>query len=187
MPKPYSQFAARIRVPSSFLLSAIYLIFAQPTRELLIAGAAVAFVGLSLRATSAGYLEKNQKLATSGPYLYTRNPLYLGSLLAGIGFSIAGGRWWFFLLLGFLEVAVYWPVIRREEAHLRKLFPEEFDVYARSVPVLLPRLLPNKKTQAMREYFRWDLYWRNREYQALLAYIVIIISLLVKSFFAGRA
>ncbi len=91
MPKSYSQFAARIRVPSNFLLSAVYLIFAQPTRGLLIAGAVVAFAGLLLRATSTGYLEKNQRLATSGPYLYTRNPLYLGSLLAGIGFSIAGG------------------------------------------------------------------------------------------------
>ncbi len=185
MPKSYSQFAARIRVPSGFFLGAVYLIFAQPTRELLMAGAAVAFTGLLLRATSAGYLEKNQKLATTGPYLYTRNPLYLGSLLAGVGFSIAGGRWWFFLLLGFLEVAVYWPVIRQEEAHLRKLFPEEFDVYARSVPVLLPRLLTNKKNQATREYFRLDLYWRNREYQAFLAYLVIIIILLVKSFFTG--
>ncbi len=187
MLKSYSQFAARIRVPSNFLLSAIYLIFAQPTRGLLIAGAVVAFAGLLLRATSTGYLEKNQRLATSGPYLYTRNPLYLGSLLAGIGFSIAGGRWWFFLLLGFLEVAVYWPVIRREEAHLRKLFPEEFDVYVRSVPVLLPRLFPNKKPRTPREYFRWDLYWRNREYQALLAYIVIMLFLLVKSFLTGGA
>lgn len=187
MPKSYSQVAARIRVPSNFLLSAIYLIFAQPTRELLVAGAAVAFAGLLLRATSTGYLEKNQKLATSGPYLYTRNPLYLGSLLAGIGFSIAGGRWWFFLLLGFLEVAVYWPVIRQEEAHLRKLFPEEFEVYVRSVPVLLPRLFPNKKPRAAREYFRWDLYWRNREHQAFLAYIVIMIFLLVKSFLTRGA
>ncbi len=185
MPKSYSQFAARIRVPSNFLLSAVYLIFAQPTRELLAAGAAVAFAGLLLRASSTGYLEKNQRLATSGPYLHTRNPLYLGSLLAGIGFSIAGGRWWFFLLLAFLEVAVYWPVIRQEEAHLRKLFPEEFDTYVRAVPVLLPRLLTNKKKQAMREYFRWDLYWRNREYQAFLAYIVIMIFLLVKIFLMG--
>lgn len=185
MPKSYSQFAARIRVPSGFFLGGIYLIFAQPTRELLIAGAAVAFAGLLLRAASAGFLEKNQKLAASGPYRYLRNPLYLGSLLAGLGFAIAGGRWWFFLLLGFVEAAVYWPVIRQEEAHLRKLFPGEFDVYARSVPMLLPRLLPHRKIQAPRGCFRWDLYWRNREYQALLAYIVIILFLLVKSFLTG--
>ncbi|MCH8267175.1 MAG: isoprenylcysteine carboxylmethyltransferase family protein, partial [Acidobacteria bacterium] len=81
MPKSYSQVAARIRVPSNFLLSAIYLIFAQPTRELLVAGAAVAFAGLLLRATITGYLEKNQQLATSRLYPYTRNPLYFRSPL----------------------------------------------------------------------------------------------------------
>ena len=124
------------------------------------------FRGPFVASNQRGLPGEESKTSYQRAYLYTRNPLYLGSLLAGIGFSIAGGRWWFFLLLGFLEVAVYWPVIRREEAHLRKLFPEEFDVYARSVPVLLPRLLPNKKLQATRECFRWDLYWRNREYQA---------------------
>ena len=182
MPKSYSHFAARIRVPAGFLLGAIYLTFAQPTWERVLAGAAVAFAGILLRAISAGYLQKNQKLATSGPYRYTRNPLYLGSLLAGVGFSIAGGRWWFFLLLGILEAGVYWPVIRQEEAHLRKLFSHEFEVYSRSVPVLFPHLFSSRKLQAPRECFRWNLYRRNREYQAFLAYIAILFFLFMKGF-----
>ena len=73
-------------------------------------------------------------------------------------------------------------MIRQEEAHLRKLFSEQFEVYSRSVPFFFPRLFPSRKIHASRGYFRWDLYWRNREYEAFLAYIGIIFFLLMKSF-----
>ena len=185
MSRPYSELAARIRVPAGFLLGLVYLVFTQPAQGRLLRGAAVAFVGLLLRAASTGYLEKDRKLATSGPYAYTRNPLYLGTALSGVGFCIAGGHWWFFLLLGIFLAGVYWPVIRQEEAHLSKLFPKEFDAYVRSVPMLLPRLLPSRKKPAAAERFCWELYWRNREYQAFLAYIVIILSLLIKMSLTG--
>ncbi len=179
---PYSEFAARIRVPSGLLLGVIYIIFAQPTPERLLWGSTVALAGLFLRAAGAGHLAKNRILATSGPYAYTRHPLYLGSALAGVGFCVAGGRWWFFLLLGVFLAAVYWPVIRKEENHLSKLFPEEFSAYARSVPFfLLPR--PAKPAgQTASNRFSWRLYWKNREYQAFLAYVVIVLVLLGKMF-----
>ena len=186
MANSYSELAARIRVPVGFLLAAVYMLWAQPTARRLLGGAALAFAGLLLRAAGAGHLAKNQKLATSGPYAYTRNPLYLGSALAGVGFCVAGGRWWFFLLLGIFLAAVYWPVIRREEAHLRRLFPEEFAAYARSVPILFPRLLPKGKIQTAPGGFDWKLYWRNREYQAFWAYVAIVLFLLGKMLLARR-
>src|SRR3990167_2320487 len=111
----YSKLAARIRVPAGLLVGAVYLVFAEPTARSLLAGASVALAGLLLRAISSGYVAKNQRLATGGPYAYTRHPLYLGSAVAGVGFCIAGGRWWFFLLLGIILAGIYWPVIRRGE------------------------------------------------------------------------
>ena len=168
-----------------FTLAAVYLLFARPTVSGLFWGAVVALAGVALRAWSAGYLAKNRRLATAGPYAYTRNPLYLGSAIAGIGFCIAGGRWWFFLLLGTFLTAVYWPVIRREEAYLRELFAHEFDAYARSVPVLLPRLSRPAHPRDPLPRFDWQLYRQNRESEALLAYGIILLLLFGKMIFLG--
>jgi protein-S-isoprenylcysteine O-methyltransferase Ste14 len=181
----YSQVVARKRVPAGFLLAAIYLLFARPTPGGLAWGAMVALAGLLLRAASAGHLEKNKSLATSGPYAHTRNPLYLGSALAGIGFSIAGGQWWFLVLLAIFFGGVYWPVMRNEEAHLRQLFGKDFDAYARAVPLLWPRLRPWRAAGASQKGFDWKLYRSNREYEALLAFLVIVLALWGKMLWLG--
>ena len=103
--------------------------------------------------------------------------LWWGSAVAGAGFCIAGGQGWFFLLLGALLAGVYWPVLRSEQAHLSRVFPEEYPSYARAVPLLLPRLRAWREPGAERERFTWSRYRRNREYEALLAYAAIIVIL----------
>jgi len=186
MPSHYADWAARIRVPSGFLLAAVYLFFSQPTPARLVWGGGLGLAGLLLRAVSTGFLAKNQRLTTGGPYAHTRNPLYLGSALAGVGFCVAGGRWWFLVLLAVFLTAVYLPVIRREEEHLRKLFPEEFPAYVRGVPMLLPRLSAPAGLAPVPRTFDAKLYWKNREYQALFAYISIILFLIGKMYWTGR-
>jgi len=180
MSKSYSELAARARVPLNLLLAAIYIVFAQPTAQRLLCGALIALLGLLLRAWGAGHLAKNQALATTGPYSYTRHPLYLGSTLAGVGYCIAGGRWWFFVLLALFLSAVYWPVIRREQMHLGKLFPEEYARYAGAVPLLVPRLTAWDGSPGAPRRFSGKLYWKNREYEAFLAYLGIVSVLLIK-------
>jgi len=181
----YAELASRIRVPAGFVLGAIYLIFSQPTPARLFWGGAVALAGILLRAASAGFLRKNQSLATGGPYAHTRNPLYLGTALAGTGFCIAGGRLWFFLLLAAFLAAVYWPVLQKEEAHLRKIFPE-YEAYARAVPAVIPRLLPWRGAGAPPNSFDVRQYLRNREYEALLAYAAILLALWAKMTWLAR-
>jgi protein-S-isoprenylcysteine O-methyltransferase Ste14 len=88
--------------------------------------------GLLIRALASGHVRKNEALATSGPYAYTRNPLYLGSLLMGVGFAIAARSWWVGVILVVMFLAIYLPVIRDEENYLRQKFPE-FEEYARRV------------------------------------------------------
>ena len=178
-PKTYAEWAARIRVRGGIFLAAVYLVWAQPTPGRLALGAAIALVGLLLRAWSAGCLEKDQRLATGGPYAYTRNPLYLGSALAAFGFAIAGGRWWFLLLLFTFFAAVYWPVMRKEQARLGRLFPEEFPAYAQAVPMFWPRLRP-WGGGASPGRFAWARYRRNREYRALFGSLVIVLFLWVR-------
>src|SRR5689334_6463908 len=118
----YSQWVSRIRVPAGFLFAAIYLIAAEPSPRILFIGCAVALIGLMIRAYAAGVIEKNARLAVSGPYAYTRNPLYLGSAIAALGISIASGKWWLFVLAAAFFGSVYMPVIRREQVRMRELF-----------------------------------------------------------------
>lgn len=178
--KRYAEFAARARVPAGFLVLALYAVFSAPAPGTFMAGVLTALAGIALRAWAAGHLAKNERLAVSGPYAYTRNPLYLGSALVAAGFAVAGGSWWLALLLAVYFIAFFLPVVIEEESHLSKLFPE-FQGYAAAVPRFGPRLLPARV--AAREEgarFRWALYLRNQEYNALLGYLFGVALLIWK-------
>jgi protein-S-isoprenylcysteine O-methyltransferase Ste14 len=177
MNKGYAVWGARWRVPLGFALGAAYLVSSQPTWVLLAAGGGVAFAGLVVRAWAAGYLAKNQSLATTGPYAYTRNPLYLGSALIGLGFALAGGSWALGPVFLVFFLAVYWPVMRREEDFLRREFGEAYDRYAKDVPLFFPRV---GKGLGGGEKFRWERYRRNREYEAAFGYVAGTLFLALK-------
>ena len=165
-PKPYADIVAKLRVPSGFVLVVAFAWLAAPTRESLAIGVPVSLAGLLLRAWAAGYLAKNQRLATAGPYAFVRNPLYVGTLLVAAGLVIATRRVELALLFAGVFLLVYLPVIQNEEQHLRKLFPE-YASYAERVPALIPYRAPI----AGQGEFRPELYVRNQEYQALLGYL----------------
>lgn len=141
-------------------------------------GAIVVAVGLWLRALASGHVRKNEALAISGPYAYTRNPLYLGSILIASGFAVAAHNWWVGVLFVIMLLAIYLPVIRSEEEFLRGKFPE-FEAYARAVPRLLPRLTADH-TMDKRSEFSKALYWQHREYNALLGALGMMAALAVK-------
>jgi protein-S-isoprenylcysteine O-methyltransferase Ste14 len=164
-PKPYADLVARLRVTCGFVLVAAFAWFSQPDVKSLALGLAVSVLGLLLRAWATGHVEKDIKLAESGPYTYVRNPLYLGTLVVAAGFAIASRQWPLAVLFAVVFLLIYLPAIELEEQHLRKLFPS-FAAYAERVPGLWPTLAPVKRS----ERFRWDLYVRNREYQALIGF-----------------
>lgn len=176
----YSERVARWRVPLGFGLAVAYLVFAQPTLRLLEAGSAVSLAGLGLRGWAAGHLDKNQSLTTTGPYASTRNPLYLGSLLLGLGFALAGGSWPLAAAFVCLFAFVYWPVIRREESSLRAKFGAAYEGYAADVPLLLPLRWPRRVTLDSPRRFAWQQYKKNREYEAGIGYVLGILFLALK-------
>lgn len=181
MSRNFSAWAARWRVPLGFALGVAYLIFCQPTLRLMLYGGAMALAGLALRGYAAGHLDKNQQLASSGPYRYTRNPLYLGSFLMGAGFALAGGRWELGLAFLAFFAVIYLPVMRREEAELRALFGETFEQYARAVPLFLPM---GRRAPPSGGRFALQRYLRNREYQAALGFAAGMAFLFVKAMLA---
>jgi protein-S-isoprenylcysteine O-methyltransferase Ste14 len=175
----YPQWASRIRVPAGFLVAAIYLIAAEPRPETLLIGCSVASIGLIVRASAAGIIDKNARLAVNGPYAHTRNPLYLGSEIAALGLSIAAGKWWLLLLQAAFFAAVYIPVMQREQARMMELFGGQYKEYSAAVPLLLPRLTAWQQSPASNK-FSWQRYWRNHEYRAASAFIIITGILIAK-------
>jgi protein-S-isoprenylcysteine O-methyltransferase Ste14 len=175
-PKPYADAVARLRVPSGFLLVAAFAWFARPSLASLAWGLPVSFAGIALRAWAAGHLAKNRQLADSGPYAYTRNPLYLGTLLVALGLAVACRSAGLAVLFTAVFLLVYLPVIQNEQQHLRRLFPE-YAAYAARVPLLLPR--PTRVRGAAR--FRAALYVKNQEYQAAAGFLAGVAYLLWKA------
>jgi len=180
----WSRVARRIRVPLGFLFAVLYFWLARPTWRFIALGAMLIVPGLLMRALASGHVRKNEALATSGPYAYTRNPLYVGSLLIGIGFAVASRSWWVGVVLGVMFFAIYVPVIQGEEKFLRQKFPD-FEEYARRVPRLLPRITPYRSGDDGGG-FSLDLYLKHREWNALLGAVAMMAGLIGKAMLFPR-
>jgi protein-S-isoprenylcysteine O-methyltransferase Ste14 len=174
-PKPYADQVAKLRVPAGFLMVAAFAAFSYPTGGSIAIGLPVSLAGLALRAWAAGHLAKNQRLAVSGPYAFTRNPLYLGTLITALGLAVAGHSFGLAVLFGVLFAFVYLPAIELEEQHLNEILPG-YPEFAARVPLLLPRWTPDLGPDS----FSAALYIKNREYQALLGWLAGVVWLTVK-------
>ena len=179
VPTPYADRVARLRVPGGFVLVAAFAWFSRPTLPSLAWSFPVSLAGLLLRGWAAGCLAKDRDLATAGPYAYTRNPLYLGTLLAAAGLATASRRASLAALFAAVFALIYLPVIQLEEQHLRKLFPE-YANYAAAVPALWPRF-PGGSQRQPQAGFQWRQYRRNREYQAAAGFAAGMLFLLWKA------
>ena len=163
------QRVARLRVTLGFFASVGALWLAHPTARTLAAGAAVALAGEAMRVWAAGHLEKGREVTTSGPYAFTRHPLYLGSTLIGIGFAIGSASW----VVGAL-VAAYFGLtltaaIRTEEAHLTEKFGPAYPDYRKG------------RSAGERRHFSLTRAMRNREYRAVTGLAIVLGVLLWKA------
>lgn len=176
----------QIRRASAWLLVVPFLVWSEPSFATLQIGLVLSLFGLGVRAWSAGVIDKDARLATTGPYALARHPLYLGSLLLGLGVTIAGGRWvWPPVFLAYFAV-VYGATIRREERLLREHFPAAFDAYAERTPAIVPRprLPPVRRAEPFpgeARRFAWARYLRNREWEAALGTLAAYSALAAKA------
>ena len=175
----WSRIATRLRVPLGFVFAAAYLWFAHPAWAWIAAGSAFVAAGLAVRAAASGHIRKNRELTTTGPYAYTRNPLYAGSVLIAIGFAVAARNPWIALAAGVMFIAIYLPVIRAEEGYLRSVFPD-YAHYAAHVPRFFPRLTPYRTEPTGAGGYSRELYLKHREHHAALGSVLMMGALILK-------
>jgi protein-S-isoprenylcysteine O-methyltransferase Ste14 len=160
---------ARLRVTIGFVSSVFAVWLARPTARSLAAGAAVAIAGEAVRVWAAGHLEKGREVTSSGPYAFTRHPLYFGSTLIGIGLAIASASAVVSaLVLSYLAITLT-AAIRTEEAHLTEKFGEAYPAYR------------DGTAEGERRRFSATRAIRNREYRAVLGLLLVLAMLAWKA------
>jgi protein-S-isoprenylcysteine O-methyltransferase Ste14 len=180
----------RWRVRLGYPLAIVFWLLAAPTPQSIMVGAIIAAVGLFIRGAAAGFLRKDQELATTGPYARTRNPLYLGSAFLAAGFVIAGRSWWAALLVAAYFGVFYSAVMRNEEQDLRARFGASFNKYAARVPLFFPFWFGSRYAASgagnREEHFSWVQYQSNREYRALLGMLAGLAALGLRMWVRAR-
>jgi len=182
MSKDYRKTLQRIRVTCGYIFAIVFLVFCRPSAVSLSIGLPIAILGLLIRAWACGHLRKQKELDTSGPYAFTRNPLYLGSFLITIGFGVASGVWWLALIAVVFFLSIYLPVINVETSELEKVIGEPYIEYGRHVPRFLPRLMPWKKSD---KAFDFQLYLKNGEYMAAIGVLAAALALIAIAYYQG--
>ena len=180
-------FFARWRVRIGYLLAIVALYLSRPVPRSILIGACIGAIGLAVRAYAAGYLHKQAILTTTGPYAFTRNPLYFGSSILALGAAIAMNSWPSAILLLAYFALVYTFVMRREELELRRHHGAAFDAYAQSVPLFFPRFTPARQssissldpTLTAAGAFSWSQFRRNHEHQAALGFLLLLLVLVI--------
>ena len=175
---------SRIRVRTGSLAAVAAVLLATPNWTSIIVGVAISVIGLAVRTWASGHLRKEKKLAVSGPYQYSRNPLYLGNFILGAGI-VAGSRSWWILGLFIVYFAIFYPlIICQERERLRELFPGQYEEYGKKVPLFFPS--PRRRNHASRGKFGWALYKQNKEYRALIATVALWLVLAGKVLLLNR-
>jgi hypothetical protein len=157
---------SRIRVPIGYAFGLLALYYARPTPASVALGLPFVVAGEAARLWASGHIEKTRALATGGPYAHTRNPLYVGSLLLGLGVGIAAASPAVVAAVALYFALFYPSVIAEEAAFLRDKFGAEYGAWAAAVPLFLPRPTPGGPRASR---FAWQRVRANREWRTALA------------------
>lgn len=151
-----------------FLLGAILCVpvgyFMKP--ELFWVGFAVAMFGQVIQIWCFASLIKNRELTVRGPYLFSRNPMYLGRYFMILGFILLLGNVWIVLAYTVLYYLYMDSRIRREEERLRRVFGDRYAEYCSEVPRLFPSF--RKIGEPTVWYWDWAAFRENNAQWNLL-------------------
>jgi protein-S-isoprenylcysteine O-methyltransferase Ste14 len=166
------------RIHAHIPLALLALLLARPSPATNAVGTALIAAGLAVRLWAAGVLEKNRDLCTHGPYRYVRHPLYLGSLLAALGFAVMMNVRWAWLAVLPLFLILYAAQLLAEERLLRQRYGGAHAEYARQVPLLIP--LPGRAASGDTSFWRLRRALANREHYHLLFTVLLLVLFYLK-------
>ena len=156
------RFLARRRVLIGFIAGLAAIVLSRPTRQTLLIGAVIALLGEAIRVWAAGHLEKGREVTSSGPYRFTRHPLYLGSTIIGIGLAIASANLVVVTLVALYLAVTLSAAIATEEAHLTEKFGGAYPAYREG------------RTASGERRFSLARAMRNREYRAVIGLLAVL-------------
>jgi protein-S-isoprenylcysteine O-methyltransferase Ste14 len=78
-------------------------------------------------------MAKPSELRTTGPYRFTRNPMYLSWSIAILGTGVLLGTWWLLAAVPLASIITQVRVISPEESRLTEQFGAEYEAYKNAV------------------------------------------------------
>ncbi len=136
--------------------------------------------GVLLRMAARGhkmtFSDKSEQLVTTGPYAFTRNPMYFGSFLIGLGFVLILWPWWMMFLYMYLFYIRFNKEMLKEEKYLKEKFGAQYERYCKEVPRILPLMGKWFKVKA-REVTNLVEAFSTKEKMGLLTWPILAIFL----------
>jgi len=155
------------------LIAVLYL--SEPTMVSIPTGFFIMLLGVFFRGWSSGYINKDNELATKGPYSLTRNPLYFGNFILGIGIAFAAHNIYAYVIC-FVFYFLFFPfLISIENKRLKKKFGEKYETWSKNLNTFFPKIKIIKDSQ-----FNISFYMKNREYKVFYFSLLIIALLVIK-------
>ena len=168
----------KYRLPYSYVIAVLTIVTAH--KPPIYSGFILIAVGMALRFWAAGHIQKNDEVSKSGPYAYTRNPLYLGSFIGAVGALVLAHQLWLTVVFVVTFALFYGSVIASEEEYLSGHYGDDFAEYKKNVPVFLPRLTPYKHNTV--SAFSWARALSNKEHKYSTTSLLVPVLVLVVAF-----
>jgi len=171
----------KLRLWIAYPFAVLYFIFAYQKGFDFSYGVWFVVLGALIRLWAAGFIKKIRELATCGPYMFVRNPLYLGNFLMGLGFCLFINNMFLSLLYIFLFFIFYCGTIQEEQILLTDLFGQEYIEYKKSVPAFFPLFKIYKSKQKLNFSLKQAYY--NGEFIRILIIGILLNTLYFFQYF----
>ena len=172
--KYFERYRAFIGIVSLFIV----LFFAKPDAKSIAIGFFFIMLGTFFRAWASGFINKNSELATNGPYALSRNPLYFGSFILGVGIAIAANNIYSYIIIAIYYIVFFPALMVMERNRMRKIFGPKYDTWSKGLNTFFPSI---KKISF--KGFNVSYYMKNKEYKVIYFSLFIVIALIFRAVF----
>ena len=163
----------KLRLWMMYPIFVIYPFVARVTPFSYMVGFELVLVALIIRFWASGHISKSHVLATSGPYAFTRNPLYIGNFILGLGISVIANNIWLLIYYIIVFIFLYIGTIKDEEVFMKERFGQAFNDYVAGVPAFFPSWRPYKKAE--KKKFDIKQSFKNGEFIRICGFLILLI------------